>query len=126
MIRTALLTACLAGALGPLAGSASAYDRPPIPLTGLHPDRWGQSVTSAESNLKRRYPGISSVTCFGAVIPGESRSSWVDGMTRYWDKLVCGGKTRRGHDYALVYDQKGAKSWTIYRLRGVALDELYG
>jgi hypothetical protein len=105
--------------------SASAYDRKPIHMEGLAPDSWGNSVTGSEQALHRRYAGIERVWCFGVIMDGfESDSSWVHGLTRYWDKLACGGVVRSGKEFVLVYDGKARYSWTIYRLRGVSIEDL--
>lgn len=110
------------------AGAQPAYDRKPIVLYGLYADGWGNSTSNAEEALLKRYAGIRTVWCTG-VIMGDDRenSSWVDGYTRFWDKLACGGYTLSGGTFALVFDAKAHYSWTIYRLKGVTINELrYG
>jgi hypothetical protein len=127
-IVLALAGSVIAVVIAAYAAPAQAYDRPPIRLAGLYPDGWGQSTTKAEDELFDRYPGIQSGACLPAIMVGyENRSSWVDGLTRFWDKLLCGGHTGRGHAFTLVYDAKGRHAWTVYRLRGVTVQALrYG
>jgi hypothetical protein len=111
-----------------MAGSASAYDRPPIRVYGLGNDQWGQTVTWGANSLKYRYPGIKTTYCFGAIKAGnEANSSWLIGNTRYWDKLVCGGQLDSGSSFALILDQKGpaANNFTIYRLQKATVSDLY-
>ncbi|HZO95867.1 MAG TPA: hypothetical protein VFB42_00695 [Gaiellaceae bacterium] len=129
MTRTRNLAATATAALAFLTvvPLAAAYDRAPIRLTGLTPDTWGQTVTTAESQLRGRFPGIRTATCFPVIVAADpSDSSFVLGTTRYWDKLACGGSTWSGHGFALVYDAKGRHSWVIYRLRGVTIAALRG
>jgi hypothetical protein len=115
-------------ALAVLLPSAQAFDRRPIVLTGLRPDGWGQSITNAQQNLRNRFGGIDSTYCTGVIMSGyRSDSSWIHARTRYWDKLACAGRAG-GNSFALVYDHKAraSKAWTIYRLRGASIDQLYG
>jgi hypothetical protein len=111
-----------------ICSSALAYDRQPITLTGLRPDGFGQSTTVAQVKLRGRFPGIETVICTGIVMPGDSVSSWVQGHTRYWDKLACGGYTYTTGKttFALIFDAtgRGATAWTIYRLRNVSVSAL--
>jgi hypothetical protein len=123
----------IAAAIGALAvavtsaSAASTFDRSPIHVAGLTPDRWGQSITKAESALRGRFPGIASDYCVGAIMVGhESESSFINGMTRYWDKLVCAGTTTGGQVFALIFDSKGAQSWIVYRLHNVTIAALRG
>lgn len=113
-------------AAGILAATAAAFDRQPVTVNGLTPDNWGQSTTRAQTALEGRYPGITVVYCVGALIPGDSSSSWVHGLTRYWDKLVCAGYTATTGKtvFSLIYDAKGAHSWIIYRLHNVSVTAL--
>jgi hypothetical protein len=115
---------CLVGAILTVAVGAvgaRAYDRQPIVLSGLYGDGWGNSTSKAERALLTRYAGIRTVWCEGVIMAEDrSSSSWLDGYTRYWDKLACGGYTRSGHQFALVYDAKAQYAWVIYRLRGVS------
>jgi ABC-type sugar transport system substrate-binding protein len=62
-LAVALATAITVGVT---ATAASAYDRQPIVVNGLHGDSWGQSVTQGARNLMNRYAGIEYVYCFGA------------------------------------------------------------
>ena len=75
--------------------SASAFDRQTVPISGLVSDNFGQSTTHAEQQLKARYPGIRADYCMGVTMLGypASTSSFVVGLTRYWDKDVCAGYT---------------------------------
>lgn len=127
MPKIVALTAALF-AVAVIAGSAEAFDRPPISLYGLKPDGWGQTITAAETNLKGRYAGIVSTFCLGVTIryyPASS-SSWVHGFVRYWDKDICFGKTTNGAIFGLIYDQKSSNGWVIYRLKGASLADLRG
>lgn len=120
-----LLVATAAGS----AQGAEGYDRSPIHLNGLTPDRWGTAVTSADRNARNRYPGIASLYCVGVIMNGwpASSSSWVHGLTRYWDKEACFGRTYGSSSYfGFVYDTKSASNWTIYRLSGASLADLSG
>ncbi len=68
-----------------------------------------------------RFGRITGVWCTGAIMIGDgAESSWTDGLTRYWDKLACGGYAS-GHLFALIFDPKGRNgdAWVIYRLKGV-------
>ena len=128
-MKTAVLLAMaivLAGAI--LATSALAFDRPPISVAGLTSDGWGQSVTGGERQLRGRYAGIRQVYCEGVILPRltASQSSWVHGMTRYWDKLVCAGYTYTTGStiFVLIYDAKSASGWIIYRLKNVTITAL--
>jgi hypothetical protein len=133
-VRAAGVLGALAAALVSLAllpggaSGASMYDRPPIVLYGLYGDGWGNSTSRAELQLRSRYDGISTVWCTGVIMADDrGNSSWINGYTRYWDKLVCGGSIRSGSQFALVYDAKAQYSWVIYRVRGVTIDGLrYG
>jgi hypothetical protein len=126
VLRQAFIAAVLAALT--VAATATAFDRPPVSVVGLTPDGWGQSTTAAQRQLYARYPGISSVYCIGVRIPNysASASSWVHGLTRYWDKLACAGYTRSTGNtvFVLIYDAKGANSWIIYRLGHVTVDAL--
>jgi hypothetical protein len=121
----AVLTAALA-----IVPAASGYDRTPIRIAGLTPDKWGQSTTKAETLLIARYHGIRSVECFPVIMIGypESTSSFTNGgLTRFWDKLACAGATVTGKQFALIFDAKGRQAWIIYRLKGVTVNALiYG
>jgi hypothetical protein len=116
---------CLVAAL---ATSASAYDRSPVTVPGLHPDDWTQTITNAEWQLHKRYSGIKNTYCVGVIMQGfASDSAVVYGLSRYWDKLLCAGALRRRTGiFSLIFDQKGSEGWTIYRLRGASIAELYG
>jgi hypothetical protein len=107
-----------------LVPGASAFDRKPITLSGLTPDSWAQSTTTAEADLKHRYPGIHDVYCVGVQIPDDGDSSFVSAGTRYWDKLACAGSTTGGTEFALVYDSKGRDSWIVYPLKGTSIAAL--
>ena len=124
----ALLVSAAVAALT-LAVSADAYDRRPVTLSGLTPDRWGTTHLGAQGDIVDRYPGLRTAWCTGVIIAGwpRSRSSWLDGQTRYWDKHACTGRTYAGKSYALVYDAKGqcVRCFRIYRLRGIGPAELY-
>jgi hypothetical protein len=106
----------------------ASYDREPVALSGLKPDRWGVSITGAENYLYRRYAGIASVRCRGVIMLGWplSESSWVHGMTRYWDKVFCSGSTRNGRTFSLIADPKSGRSsfGTVYRLKGASIRDL--
>lgn len=125
-----LVTAAIIASTLAATPAVAAYDRPPITVSGLAPDIWGQTITNAEDGLRGRFRGIDSVYCTGAMQYGnEGYSSFMRGIYRYWDKLACGGWTRAGHTFALIYDAKGVRSdsWTIYRLKGIGVAELrYG
>jgi len=127
-LRTLLCVAGAAAAVLTLAAASQAFDRPPISVTGLTPDNWAQSTTKAQQQLMARFPGITSVYCTGIKIPGYTAgaSSFVRGMTRYWDKLACAGYTRSTGStvFVLIYDAKGSSSWVIYRLGNVTIDAL--
>ena len=111
-----------------LAASASAFDRQPVSISGLVPDNFGQSTTRAGQQLEARYPGIRADYCMGVTMLGypAATSSFVVGLTRYWDKLACVGYTYSTGKtiFALVYDAKGPHAWIIYRLRGVPVSAL--
>jgi hypothetical protein len=110
-----------------LAPSASAFDRKPVTLQGLQPDSWGLPTTGGESALKSRYPGVAVDYCVGVNIPGDPDSSFIRGLTRYWDKLVCFGTTHTTGKtvFGVVVDAKGANGqWIIYRLKDVSLSAL--
>jgi hypothetical protein len=55
-----------------------------------------------------------------------SDSSFINGMTRFWDKLVCADVTRTGQAFTLILDAKSAHGWVIYRLSGVTIAALQG
>ena len=107
--------------------AAKAYDRQPVGVYGLKADTWGQSTTKAESQLKTRFPGIWHVECVGVKVNGYD-TSWVSGLTRYWDKLQCVGNVYAHPGvFTLIEDSKGAYSWVIYRLHGATINEFkYG
>jgi hypothetical protein len=129
MTVRATVVAVLLGLLGAVAfvGSASAYDRRPVRVSGLSPDSWGIATTVAEAKLRDRYQAITSDYCVGVIMTGhETLSSFVHGLTRYWDKVACAGYTTGGKEFALIFDAKSRYSWTIYRLRGASSADLYG
>lgn len=110
-----------------LAAPASSYDRAPIRVAGLTPDSWGFSISRGEAQLESRYRTVQSDYCEGVIMIGhEANSSFINGMTRYWDKLACGGVTRSGQQFALILDAKSAHGWVIYRLKGVTIAALHG
>ena len=104
-----------------LTSTALAFDREPVRLRQLKPDGWGNSVTGAARDVRARYDSVGTTYCAGVIMVGhEAASSWIHGMTRYWDKLVC--LVDEGNDYVtFVYDPKGAKAnaFNIYRLRHI-------
>jgi hypothetical protein len=111
------------------ASSSSSFDRSPVRVAGLKADSWGQSTTQAESQLRKRYAGITRDYCVGAIMIGDAADSYfVQGMTRYWDKLVCAGTTASTGNavFALIFDAKGRNSWVIYRLKGATIHALRG
>jgi len=113
--------------LGTLAGAASAYDRSPVRLGGLQPDNWGIATTSGQQSLLRKYPGVEDIYCVGVSMIGyENDSSWVHGLTRYWDKLFCVGYVLSGPEFSLIYDAKGPGQVIAYRLHGVSIAALQG
>src|SRR5215467_8795344 len=122
-MKALIIVGVLVAAVLAFAGTSSAYDHSPITVYGLYADGWGATTSNAAYNLRYRYHGIQpGVYCTGAVIAGDaSSSSWIDSNPpqRFWDKLVCGGYTRSGHLFTLVYDTKSANNWIVYRLRGV-------
>jgi hypothetical protein len=120
MLALSALTVGVGGAV-----ASSTYDRAPLHLNGLNPDRWGTAITSAEANVQQRYAGVSQVYCVGVVMNGHTGdSSWVHGLTRYWDKEGCFGRTYSGSLFGLVYDTKSASAWTIFRLTGASVHDL--
>ncbi len=62
------------------------------------------------------------------MIGDAADSYFVQGMTRYWDKLVCAGTTASTGTavFALIFDAKGRNSWVIYRLKGATIHALRG
>jgi hypothetical protein len=124
--RQAFLVGAATVVAAVLVATASAFDRQPVPVGGLTPDSWGQSTTKAQTALEGRYPGITVVYCAGALIAGDSSASWVHGLTRYWDKLVCAGYTATTGKtiFTLIFDAKGVRSWIIYRLKNVSVTAL--
>lgn len=126
-MRLAALAAITALTFAASATAAPTYDRSPIRVVSLTPDSWGQSTSKAEQQLRLRYAGIRFAYCAGAIMIGhEDASSFVQGMTRYWDKLVCAGQIQNGTYFALIYDAKGRNSWIIYRLKDVTVAQLMG
>jgi len=124
LIGLVAMAVAVGAAVSPVSASVT-YDRRPVALSGMTPDGWGQSNTSAQEGLYERFAGIRSVRCTGVIILGHaSESSWIEGRTRYWDKNFCSGSTRRGPSFTLVRDAKGKKAWTIYRLKGASLRDL--
>jgi hypothetical protein len=125
--RITLLVVVAVAVTAAVPAAVNAFDRKPVTVSGLTPDNWGQSTTRAESQLHARYPGIKVVYCAGVIMAGDAKDSYfVQGMTRYWDKLVCAGYTYTTGTtpFALIYDAKGAHSWIIYRLKGVTISAL--
>lgn len=120
IVYIALMFVVAALALPALAGA-----RPPLPMSGLTPDRFGATTSGAERNLHIRYPGIRVVFCVGALMRQDAAgSSFVHGLDRYWDKLVCFGQAHDGANYGLVYDQKSLNGWIIYRLYDASIADL--
>jgi hypothetical protein len=120
------LVGCIAGVSVSVAQS---YDRAPLRVSGLNADYWGIAVTSGERELRDRYQGISQAYCVGVIMTeDQADSSWVHGLTRYWDKLACFGRTyaRGSQVFGLVFDAKGKGSWIIYRLKGASVADLRG
>jgi hypothetical protein len=123
-----LLASAVVLAAAVFASGASSLDRLPVTIAGTTPDGWGYTTTGAERDLHRRFAGIENAYCVGAILAGHERdSSWLDGGTRYWDKLACKGTLWKQHGlFTLVYDAKGADGWTVYRLKGASIRQLYG
>jgi len=104
---------------------ASSYDRQPVVLSGLTADDWGGTNTRAQGSLLERFPGIKSVRCTGVIMRGQaSRSSFLHGQTRYWDKNYCEGGLQGGAPFTVIRDAKGETYWKIYRLRGASVANL--
>jgi hypothetical protein len=120
------LVCCVAGVS---VSVAQGYDRASLRLTGLKADYWGIAVTPAERELRDRYEGISQAYRVSVIMTEDpADSSWVHGLTRYWDKLACFGRTyaRGSQVFGLVFDAKGKGSWIIYRLKGASVADLRG
>jgi hypothetical protein len=120
------LVCCVAGVA---VSVAQGYDRAPLRVSGLKADHWGIPTTPAERSLRLRYAGISGVYCVGAIMAEDPEdSSFLHGLTRYWDKLACFGRTYTtgSQVFALIFDAKGQSSWIIYRLKGVSIADLRG
>jgi len=125
----ATLLAIAVGALA-IVAVAQAYDRQPIRVSGLKPDKWGNTHLQAQKEITNRYGGLRTAWCTGVIMVGHPRSdsTFIIGKTRYWDKQACTGDSFSGRTYALIYDAKGRcdKCFTIYRLRGIGVGELHG
>ena len=122
----------LAGVLSILAASlvlpalaVGASAQQPAQLQAMTPDGWGASNSRAQSNLRGRYSGITSVSCVGVYMAGYgSESARRTGGSTIWDKNQCSGRVRSGSRFTAVHDAKSGSRWTIYRLKGASLKEL--
>lgn len=120
-MRTAVLLVVAAVALA-TATSSAAFDRRPVTLSDLRPDRWGYSTTVGERVVRRNYyPTAERIYCVGVIMRGAERdSSWVQAMTRYWDKLMCAAVVSPARAFVFVLDAKKTTR-VIYRHRSIAL-----
>lgn len=130
-MRALIAMALVVSATAVFIPTAGSFDRQPIRVSGLYPDSWSQTISNAERQLHLRFPGISNDYCVGAVMIGhEADSSFLAAGVRWWDKLVCGGSLygQSRLSFILIFDAKGkaATNWTIYRLKGATISELYG
>jgi len=120
-VSVLVLFTCLALSIG--ATSALAYDRPPVHLSGMKPDSWGQTLTGAQAALRARYDDVRSVYCGGVFINGytDASSTWIHGTVRFWDKLYCAVRTTDGQGLIMVFDPKGKaqNAYQIYRVRPI-------
>jgi hypothetical protein len=124
-----LLAAAASLVLVTAAAASTAYDRQPVRVSGLTPDKWGNTNRAAQADVLDRYTGLRTAWCTGVIMRGypRSESTWVDGITRYWDKSACTGRAWSGKEYVLIYDAKGrcGECFKIYRLSGIGAGELY-
>ncbi len=122
----------VAGVLSILAASlvlpafaVGAATQQPVQLQAMKPDGWGASNSLAQSHLRSRYAGITSVACVGVYMAGyRSESARRTGGSTIWDKNQCSGRVRSGSRFTAVHDAKSGSRWTIYRLKGASLNEL--
>lgn len=122
----------LAGVLSILAASlvlpalaVGATAQQPVQLQAMKPDGWGASNSTAQSNVRARYDGVTSVSCVGVYMAGyRSQSSTRKGTSLVWDKNQCSGRVRSGSRFSLVHDARSGGRWITYRLKGASLNEL--
>lgn len=121
---TKVLILLAVGALAAVAAAqpASAFSRKPYVLSDLRPDRYGYTTTAGERVVRRDYyPAAERIYCAGVIMKGAERdSSWVRGLTRYWDKLYCAALVNPSAAYVFVLDAK-ATGRVLYRHRTVRL-----
>ena len=121
-----VLVLALAGIVAAIAVSAGAgADRSPITMTGMFPDNWGQSISNADATARNKWPGFERAWCRGVLMSGyRSRSSFVEGNTRYWDKTFCVAMRERnsttGSSFVLDARKGGVQMYRVkpYRLPG--------
>jgi hypothetical protein len=104
----------LAAFVAAVAPSAQAYDRKTATLGGLYPHGWGLPINRAEQFGRSKFPGAEYVYCGGIFMRGyRAESSWIIGMTRYWDKLSCIAQLK--YDWVgFIVDAKGRGHTTYY------------
>jgi hypothetical protein len=123
LMKKLTLGALVCVVLGSTTGTADAYDRTPLHLSGMKPDGWGQTLTGAEAALRARYDDVKSVYCGGVFMNGytNASSAWTHGTVRFWDKLYCAVRTNDFQGLVMVFDQKGKKqnAYQIYRVKPI-------
>ena len=120
MTKVLILLAVAALAVAAAAQPASAFDRKPLVLSDLRPDSFGYTTTAGERVVRRDfYPTAERIYCAGVIMKGAERdSSWVRGLTRYWDKLFCAALISSSAAHVFVLDAK-RDGRVLYRHRTV-------
>jgi hypothetical protein len=128
MKRALVLAPLIVALLWPVAasgvGQSGQYDRRPVRLNGLVPDGWGLSISRGRNKIVQDlYPDAQIAYCVGVIMIGfAGDSSWLDGNTRYWDKLYCAVFRQRSDNRGVAFVLDGKKGRTIiYRKTGITL-----
>jgi hypothetical protein len=118
-VSSALVVGAVAASGSPAKVTSAQYDRTPVRLGQLKPDQWGTAATSADAGVRDRYPKGKDFYCVGVIMTGQplSSSTWLNGITRYWDKFFCHLTLSPNSGLQMIFDPKGKNTSIVYRVK---------